>query len=43
VVALAINLRALEILHRMVEHLRAGIDHDGEADVRMEGSVTADL
>ena len=38
--ALAINLRAMEILHRLVHHLRDGIDHDREADGRMEGSVT---
>lgn len=43
VVALAINLRALEILHRLVEHLRAGMDHDREADARMEGSVMTGL
>ena len=36
VTALAINLRAMQILHRMVEHLRAGIDHDGTADRQME-------
>lgn len=36
VTALAINLRAMQILHRMVEHLRAGIDHDGMADRQME-------
>jgi len=36
VVALAINLRAMQILHRMVEHLRDGIDHDGIADRQME-------
>ena len=36
VTALAINLRAMQILHRMVEHLRAGIDHDGLADRQME-------
>lgn len=36
VTALAINLRAMQILHRLVEHLRAGIDHDGIADRQME-------
>jgi len=36
VTALAINLRAMQILHRMVEHLPAGIDHDGMADRQME-------
>jgi hypothetical protein len=36
VTALAINLRAMQILHRLVEHLRAGIDHDGMADRQME-------
>lgn len=40
VTALAINLRAMEILHRLMHHLRDGIDHDREADGRMEGSVT---
>jgi len=40
VVALAINLRAMQILHRMVEHLRAGIDHDGTADRQMEEAGT---
>ena len=40
VTALAINLRAMEILHRVVYHLREGMDHDREADGRMEGSVT---
>lgn len=36
VTALAINLRAMQILHRMVEHLREGIDHDATADRQME-------
>jgi hypothetical protein len=26
----------MQILHRLVEHLRAGIDHDGMADRQME-------
>ena len=36
VTALAINLRAMQILHRLVEHLREGIDHDATADRQME-------
>jgi hypothetical protein len=36
VVALAINLRAMQILQRLVEHLRDGIDHDAVADRQME-------
>jgi hypothetical protein len=35
VVALAINLRAMQILQRLVEHLRDGIDHDALADRQM--------
>ena len=38
--ALALNLRAMEILHRLVQHLRDGTNHDRDADGRMEGSVT---
>jgi hypothetical protein len=38
--ALAINLRALHILHRLVDHLRDGMDHDGEADRHMEGTMS---
>ena len=36
VTALAINLRAMQILHRLVEHLRDGHDHDDTADRQME-------
>jgi hypothetical protein len=39
VTALAINLRAMHILHRLVYHLRDGMDHDREADRDMEGSA----
>lgn len=39
VTALAINLRAMHILHRLVNHLRDGMDYDGEADRDMEGHV----
>lgn len=35
VTALAINLRAMHILHRLVHHLRDGMDHDREADREM--------
>jgi hypothetical protein len=38
VLALAINLRAMHILHRLVEHLRDGMDHDRFADGHMEAS-----
>jgi hypothetical protein len=38
VTALALNLRGLQILHRLVEHVRyANHDHDGTADQEMEG------
>ncbi|HEY3219797.1 MAG TPA: hypothetical protein VGJ80_03625 [Gemmatimonadales bacterium] len=37
VTALALNLRAMQILHRLVEHVRyANHDHDGVADSEME-------
>ena len=37
VTALALNLRSLQILHRLVEHVRyANHDHDGVADGEME-------
>jgi len=37
VTALALNLRGLQILHRLVEHVRyANHDHDATADVEME-------
>lgn len=39
VTALAINLRAMHILHRLVHHLRDGMDHDGDADREMDGHV----
>ncbi len=39
VTALAVNLRALHILHRLVHHLRDGMDHDGDADRDMDGHV----
>ena len=32
----SINLRAMQILHRLVEHLRDGHDHDDTADRQME-------
>ena len=35
VAALALNLRGMQILHQLVEHLRAGMDHDGVADGEM--------
>jgi len=38
VTALALNLRGLQILHRLVEHVRyAQHDHDATADAEMEG------
>lgn len=37
VTALALNLRGMQILHRLVEHLRDGMDHDGVADGEMHG------
>jgi len=38
VTALALNLRGIEILHRLVEHVRdAHRDHDDVADTEMEG------
>ena len=37
VTALALNLRGMQILHRLVEHLRGGMDHDGVADGEMHG------
>lgn len=37
--ALAINLRAMQILHRLAGHLRERMDHDGMADREMEGSA----
>jgi hypothetical protein len=36
VTALALNLRALQILHRLVDHIRGIQDHDGVADAQME-------
>ena len=37
VTALALNLRAMQILHRLVEHIRyANHDHDATADAEME-------
>ena len=39
VTALALNLRSIQILHRLVEHVRDHHeDHDGVADQEMEGS-----
>ena len=38
VTALALNLRGMQILHRLVEHIRdAHRDHDAVADAEMEG------
>jgi hypothetical protein len=38
VTALALNLRGMQILHRLVEHVRDGHrDHDGVADGEMQG------
>lgn len=37
VTALALNLRGMQILHRLVDHLRDAHDHDGVADRDMEG------
>lgn len=39
VTALAINLRAMHILHRLVHHLRDGMDHDREADREMHDNT----
>ncbi len=37
VTALALNLRGIQILHRLVEHVRyANHDHDATADGEME-------
>jgi hypothetical protein len=37
VTALALNLRSMQILHRLVEHIRdAHRDHDAVADAEME-------
>lgn len=38
VTALALNVRAMQILHRLVEHIRDGhADHDEVADTEMQG------
>ena len=37
VTALALNLRGMQILHQLVEHIRAGMDHDRVADGEMHG------
>ena len=36
VTALALNLRGMQILHRLVEHIRDIQDHDGVADAQLE-------
>jgi hypothetical protein len=39
VTALALNLRGMQILHRLVEHVRdRHEDHDGVADSEMQGT-----
>lgn len=40
--ALALNLRALNILHHLVDHLRDRMDHDGMADRDMEDHPDGD-
>ena len=35
VTALALNLRGIQILHRLVEHIRDRHDHDGVAEGEM--------
>ncbi len=37
VTALALNLRGMQILHRLVEHIRDAVNHDALADREMEG------
>lgn len=41
--ALLLNLRSLDILHRLVYHLRDGMDHEREADREMEDGASRGL